>query len=330
MSDNVGYTPGSGATIAADNVGGALHQRVKLIHGVDGTNAGDVAETNPLPVTRPPLLITGAAAQTAVVNNILPSVSGASGTATDNFRSGSVQVVSTGTGGSFIFEQSNDGTNWVGLPVFNVTSASFAIVASSITASSSAIIYVFSIQSRFIRLRINATITGGSIQAFTRLSADPHAAHIQTVAQGAAANLNVAVGSLPSLVAGSNRIGFVATAGIQYDDSSTVLAANATFTGTGRDATASAGAAPFAGPSVYAQEVRAVAESDVSGTLWLEISRDNTTWRRIRSVATTAITGGGQAAELIYLPSTRYWRIGYTNGATIQARFLIQTLATAA
>jgi len=49
MSDNVGYTPGSGATIAADNVGGALHQRVKITHGSDGA-AVDVSEATPLPV----------------------------------------------------------------------------------------------------------------------------------------------------------------------------------------------------------------------------------------------------------------------------------------
>lgn len=50
MPDNVGYTPGTGATIAADDVGGALLQRVKIVQGVDGVNDGDVASSNPLPV----------------------------------------------------------------------------------------------------------------------------------------------------------------------------------------------------------------------------------------------------------------------------------------
>lgn len=54
MSDNVGYTPGTGATIAADNVGGALHQRVKLTSGADGT-AVDVSPANPLPTDTGPL-----------------------------------------------------------------------------------------------------------------------------------------------------------------------------------------------------------------------------------------------------------------------------------
>ena len=50
MANNVGYTPGSGATVAADEIGGVLHQRIKLGIGDDGT-AVDVSESNPMPVT---------------------------------------------------------------------------------------------------------------------------------------------------------------------------------------------------------------------------------------------------------------------------------------
>lgn len=50
MSDNVGYTPGSGAIIAADDIGGALHQRIKLVVGADGVSDGDVSLANPMPV----------------------------------------------------------------------------------------------------------------------------------------------------------------------------------------------------------------------------------------------------------------------------------------
>jgi hypothetical protein len=49
VADNVGITPGSGATAAADDIGGVLFQRVKVVHGADGTNDGDVAASNPLP-----------------------------------------------------------------------------------------------------------------------------------------------------------------------------------------------------------------------------------------------------------------------------------------
>lgn len=49
MADNVGYTPGTGATIAADDVGGTLYQRVKIAVGADG-EAYDASLTTPLPV----------------------------------------------------------------------------------------------------------------------------------------------------------------------------------------------------------------------------------------------------------------------------------------
>jgi hypothetical protein len=48
--DNVGYTPGVGATVAADDIGGVLHQRVKIGVGADGV-AVDVSDANPMPVT---------------------------------------------------------------------------------------------------------------------------------------------------------------------------------------------------------------------------------------------------------------------------------------
>jgi hypothetical protein len=49
MADNVGYTPGAGATVAADDIGGVLHQRIKIGVGADGA-ATDVSEANPMPV----------------------------------------------------------------------------------------------------------------------------------------------------------------------------------------------------------------------------------------------------------------------------------------
>lgn len=49
MADNVGYTPGSGATVAADEIGGVLFQRMKPTIGDDG-QAVDVSANNPMPV----------------------------------------------------------------------------------------------------------------------------------------------------------------------------------------------------------------------------------------------------------------------------------------
>lgn len=50
MADNVAITAGSGTTIAADDIGGVLHQRVKISQGADGS-ATDVSSAAPLQVT---------------------------------------------------------------------------------------------------------------------------------------------------------------------------------------------------------------------------------------------------------------------------------------
>jgi hypothetical protein len=52
MADDVTINVGSGGdAIAADDISSVKYQRIKLIHGIDGTNDGDVAATNPLPVS---------------------------------------------------------------------------------------------------------------------------------------------------------------------------------------------------------------------------------------------------------------------------------------
>lgn len=51
MADNVNITEGSGKTIAGDEIAGAIHQRVKITIGADGSDDGDVSSANPIPVT---------------------------------------------------------------------------------------------------------------------------------------------------------------------------------------------------------------------------------------------------------------------------------------
>ena len=60
MADNIDVTPGVGKTVAADEIAGALHQRVKITVGADGTNDGDVSGANPLPVVQTGALPEGA------------------------------------------------------------------------------------------------------------------------------------------------------------------------------------------------------------------------------------------------------------------------------
>lgn len=64
MADNVNITQGTGTIIAADDIAGVLHQRVKLSQGADGA-AVDVSSAAPLNVT---LANTGANATPIVVD----------------------------------------------------------------------------------------------------------------------------------------------------------------------------------------------------------------------------------------------------------------------
>src|SRR4051812_31673442 len=52
MADNTRLSAGTGDgdTIANNDIGGVKYQRMKLIHGAAGVNAGDVALTNGLPI----------------------------------------------------------------------------------------------------------------------------------------------------------------------------------------------------------------------------------------------------------------------------------------
>lgn len=87
MADNIDVTPGTGKTIAADDITGVLHQRVKISQGVDGS-ATDVSATDPLNVT---LANTGANA-TAIKVDGSAVTQPVSGTVTANAGSGTMAV----------------------------------------------------------------------------------------------------------------------------------------------------------------------------------------------------------------------------------------------
>lgn len=106
MADNTLLNLGSGGdTIASDDIGGVKYQRVKLIHGADGSNAGDVQLTAGLPIvgsnaTR----VTGAwTSATAGNTTIVLPVTGFSSVVI------TMSTTSTITGGAVAFEGSDDG-----------------------------------------------------------------------------------------------------------------------------------------------------------------------------------------------------------------------------
>ena len=145
------------------------------------------------------IFVTGQSAQTATVNNILTTTSGTAASDLTGYRTASVQVVSTGTAGTFIFEGSNDNTNFQAIPVFSQLILTGTPITAAITATATNLIYVFPVNVRYIRLRIATTITGGSIQAHSKFSQTNFTPAILQIAQATAANLNVNVGTLPTL-----------------------------------------------------------------------------------------------------------------------------------
>lgn len=175
--------------IAVNGTGITLGQKVSTL-SLPVVLSSDQSTLN---VTLPDLILIGAVAQTATVNNILQTPSGSAGTDVSGYRSGSTQVVSTGTAGTFIFEGSNDNTNWVAIPVYSQGLPNTSFINSAITATASSLIYSYPIITRYIRLRIASTITGGSIQAISRITQFSWSAPTQIVSQPTGSNLNAVV-----------------------------------------------------------------------------------------------------------------------------------------
>lgn len=264
---------GNYVQVIATNTGGSTTTTFNL--NVAYGSLGDADSSGAQPVTELPLILTGAAAQTAVVNNILEPTAGAAGTNVSSFRAASVQVVSTGTGGTFIFEQSNDGTNWRPLPVFNAELVTGVPITAAITATASQIIYTFPVRCAFLRLRIATTITGGSIRAFTRLSTEPWTAAAQLVASNTAGNMLVSF-TQPALVAGTALIGDV---GVQY---------RASATGAGTITNINCPATPAA------QSIKGTAGRLVG--LYLHNNAASTRWIKLWNTASGSVTLGTTAA----------------------------------
>lgn len=108
MADNTTLNSGAGGdVIASDDISSVKYQRIKLIHGADGTNDGDVARTNPLPVGT--YFSTRSDTYTTTANGTQVDVS------VKPCSKFSLQVKGTGaaaTAWNIILEGSLDGTNY--------------------------------------------------------------------------------------------------------------------------------------------------------------------------------------------------------------------------
>ena len=103
MADNVAYTPGSGAIIAADEIGGVLHQRVKISVGPDGA-AADLSTTTPMPTQEQGELVEAiealrmaVASLTKTIGYSLPNTLGQQIVEVRQATAGNLNVNATGT-----------------------------------------------------------------------------------------------------------------------------------------------------------------------------------------------------------------------------------------
>lgn len=134
--------------------------------------------------------------------------------------------------------------------------------------------------------------------------------------------VSLAAGGSVALAAGSALVGQVFNADNTFwNESVTAQAAAATVTGTARDVGVAAAAAHR-----YAA-FNAFAFADQAGTLRIEISTDNVTWRR----ASADVAVAANAPVHLSVPITaRFYRAVYVNGATLQTQFMLNTSFTVA
>jgi hypothetical protein len=167
----------------------------------------------------------------------------------------------------------------------------------------------------------NLTVYSGWVQDVNELAVELVGGRGNTGQNNA---IPVSVQGNPVLGASTNRTGFNAAGATWQQTSITAQAASATVTGTARDLYAVASGSALNSSGSFAKEYRGLAISDVAGTLNLEISVDNVTWRRIMAIPTTTNgTGGLHVAQFQHMPVTRYARVVYVNGGTLQAHFTL-------
>lgn len=241
----------------------------------------------------------------AVVGNLTTA---AQSLAIDVTRSSNVviHVKNTGTAsmvaGQFSFEGSLDSTNgvdgtWFAIQAVRSNANTIELVSGTLTlAPNIGLGYSWEASVNaynWVRVRCTTSVTASSISTW-RIQRGSYATEpipaIQT---------HAVTGSVTAVIGASGVL--------PYTDSVANLAAAAVFTGTSRDG----GTAP-----AYNMFVASVI-ADQAGTLKIQKSTDGTTWRDalIQAVAVNV------PQELTVKCTARYYRVLYTNGATIQTLF---------
>ena len=232
------------------------------------------------------------------------------------YQTALIQIVASAgiTAGQISFEQTNN-IAAPALPVIAVESTSTstnAILAGFSIAAGTNRLFKLQVDARFIRVRISAAFVGGTVRAYAAMSQKNSSYPVVGVQQQVAANLQVTA----TLATGVNTIGAVnANDCVFYIESVIAQAASAALNGATRDC----GVVP--GATVKFSQFNAFAFADQTGTLSIQVSIDNVTWRTAKSVAVAA-----NVAQILSIPvMARYHRAVFVNGATANTAFMLNT-----
>ncbi len=219
------------------------------------------------------------------------------------------------TAGAIIFEQTNDPVNAAAGVVLPYVEASVVtptpLVTASAIAANTVRQFMAAITSRYVRVRISTGFTGGTVRAIAALTDMPLENPTINSPVSVVGTATVSVSGSPLVTSQDNLF---------YNDSVVAQAAGATLTGTARDVGVAAAAAH------RYSAFNASAFADQAGTLRIECSNDNVTWRRASADAAVA------ANTPVYLSvpvMTRYYRAVYVNGAVANTAFMLNTSFTA-
>lgn len=268
------------------------------------------SKSNPIPISASSNAVTYTKTFVAVAEYLaLPITKGAT----------SFSAFTTTASGSFnaVFAvqfstDSTDGSNgtWISTSgrQQNIGSGSVAALSSAINISNSTLGILTDIPIGSIYARVVCTsFTTGPV------------AIVASLGIGNTSGVSVLASPIPS---GTNKIGFVQAAGIQYADTTTALGSSATFTSTARDLTATTAASTFASASTVAKYVSVCVVQDVVFTLQLLGSTDNfAAVSEIYRSVTATLVGSNYVAEIdAHSPAWRYFQYKIVNGAAAAAR----------
>ena len=240
----------------------------------------------------------------ATISGSVTSAANVISVSNNPYMGGAFQVTSAGTTCTITYEQSNDGTNWVTLPVISAAAPNAAPATTSTVAG----IFSYVSSAAFVRARVS-TYTSGTVSVV--LSQKQQVVPVSGLSLAAGTS---ALGSV--FVSGTATVSGTVNAGSGFTDSIAALAASATFTGTGR--ANSAGQLAFFNATAFA---------DQAGTLFIDQSLD--TGATYQAIASQAVAANGAANLSVRMcgavGAATLYRVRYVNGATLQTTFRLSS-----